>query len=161
MEEREVKFTLRVYKSTAELLPENAALIEAARTAIDNAYAPYSNFKVAAAVLLANGKVLTGTNQENASYPAGICAEGTALSAAASAFPGVAVKKMAITIKRASSPVDHPLAPCGICRQRILEYETRFNTNIEIILMGETGEIYSVASIKDLLPLNFSKVDLG
>ena len=160
MEEREIKFTFRVFKNAAELAAEDAALINAAKAAIDNAYAPYSNFKVAAAVLLENGKVVTGTNQENASFPAGICAEGTALSAASSLYPNVAIKKIAITVKRDKNPVDRPLAPCGICRQRILEYETRFDSKIEIIMMGETGEIYSVKTVKDLLPLNFSKFDL-
>ncbi|MDB5281560.1 MAG: cytidine deaminase [Bacteroidota bacterium] len=160
MEEREIKFTLRVFKTASELTAEDAALIENAKAAIDNAYAPYSNFKVAAAILLQNGKVVTGTNQENASYPAGICAEGTALSTASSLYPNIAIKKMAITVKRSKIPVDRPLAPCGICRQRILEYETRFNSSIEIIMMGETGEVYTVKTIKDLLPLNFSKFDL-
>ena len=160
MEEREIKFTLLVFKNTSEISAEDNALINAAKAAIDNAYAPYSNFKVAAAILLENGQTVTGTNQENASFPAGICAEGTALSAASSLYPNISIKKIAITVKRDKNPIDRPLAPCGICRQRILEYETRFDSKIEIILTGETGDIYSVKTVKDLMPLNFSKFDL-
>ena len=111
-------------------------------------------------MLLANGEIVTGTNQENAAFPVGICAEGTALSAVSALYPGIAVKKIAITVKGGTHKVNHPVAPCGICRQRILEYETRFNSPIEIIMMGEEGEIFVVKSVKDILPLNFSKSDL-
>lgn len=160
MKERELKFTLRVFADANELSKEDASLLASAKSALKDAYAPYSNFKVAATVLLANGEIVTGTNQENAAFPAGICAEGTALSAASALHPNVAVNKIAITVKSGTHIIKHPVAPCGICRQRLLEYETRFNNNIEIILMGEEGEVYSVTSVKDLLPLNFSKEDL-
>jgi cytidine deaminase len=160
MKERELKFTLRVFENTKELLPEDAALLAKAKEALKDSYSPYSNFKVAAAVLLANGEVVTGSNQENAAFPVGICAEGTALSAASSLFPLILIKKIAITVKSGTHPVKHPVAPCGICRQRLLEYEMRFNSPIEIIMTGEEGEVYSVQTVKDLLPLNFSKNDL-
>ena len=160
MKELELKFTLRVFENVNELTKEDAALLALAKNALKDSYSPYSNFKVAATVLLANGETVTGTNQENAAFPVGICAEGTALSAASSLYPGVAVNKIAITVKSGTHVLNHPVAPCGICRQRLLEYETRFNQNIEIILTGEEGEVYSVATVKDILPLNFSKTDL-
>ena len=160
MKERELKFTLRVFDNISELSKEDALLMASARNALKDAYAPYSNFRVAATVLLMNGETVTGTNQENAAFPVGICAEGTALSAASALYPNVAINKIAITVKSGTHVLSHPVAPCGVCRQRLLEYETRFNNNIEIILMGEEGEVYSVASVKDILPLNFSKDDL-
>ena len=99
MEQKEITVSLRVYKQQSELDSAETALLNAARQALPNAYAPYSNFKVGAAVLLANGKTITGTNQENAAFPVGICAEGTALSAASSLYPDVAVTAIAVTVK--------------------------------------------------------------
>ena len=160
MSDFEIKIRVRVFRQLQDLTPGDAALMHAAQGALENSYSPYSQFKVAAAVLLENGEILTGTNQENASYPAGICAEGTVLSAVSALHPNVAVKKMAVTIKSVNRVVSHPASPCGICRQRILEYETRFNSDIEILMMGEEGEIYVVNSVKDLLPLHFSKANL-
>lgn len=160
MKERQLSFTLRVFDSQSALTADDSRLMKAATSALQSAYAPYSNFRVGAAVLLANGEVLTGTNQENAAFPVGICAEGTVLSAASALYPEVAVLKMAITVKSGTHVVDHPVAPCGICRQRLLEYENRFNSPIEILLTGETGEVYAIGTVKDILPLNFSKSDL-
>jgi cytidine deaminase len=157
MSEIEIKIKVKVFKHLHELKSADEALLHAAKRALNDAYAPYSGFKVAASVLLENGEILTGTNQENASFPAGICAEGTVLSAVSAMYPGVTIKKMAITVKNTRHAVNYPVAPCGICRQRILEYETRFNADIEILMMGEEGEIYSVGTAKDLLPLYFSK----
>lgn len=153
----EIKFTLRVFANTTELSQEDAALFSAAKNALNDSYSPYSGFKVAAAVLLQNGKTLTGTNQENAAFPVGICAEGTVLSACSALHPDVGIKKIAITVKSSSHTIKQPVAPCGICRQRLLEYESRFSSPIEILMMGEEGEVYSVASVKDILPLHFSK----
>ncbi len=160
MKELELKFTLRVFENTNELSNADAALLEAAKNALKDSYSPYSGFKVAAAVLLANGKTVTGTNQENAAYPVCLCAEATALSACSALYPEVAINKIAITVKSKTHVVNHPVAPCGICRQRIAEYENRFSNNIEIILMGEEGQVYSVNTVKDILPLTFTKADL-
>ncbi len=160
MEERELKLSYRVYSGKAELPEEDVRLMQEAVKALASAYAPYSDFKVAAALLLANGKIVTGTNQENAAFPAGICAEGTAFSTASSLYPDTAVLKMAVTVKSEKRKVEKPVAPCGICRQRILEYENRFAQAIEIIMTGECGAVYSVRSVKDLLPLHFSQQDL-
>jgi cytidine deaminase len=161
MTELEIKIKVKVFKHMHELKSADEALMQAAKRALSNCYAPYSGFKVSAAVLLANGEILTGTNQENASFPVGICAEGTVLSAVSAVYPGVAIKKMAITVRNMKQLINYPVSPCGICRQRILEYETRFESDIEIIMMGEEGEVYSVSSIRDLLPLQFSKADLS
>ena len=160
MKELEVKFSLRVFENTLELTNQNRELLTRAQNVLKDAYAPYSNFRVAAAVYLENGEILTGTNQENAAFPVGICAEGTALGAASSLFPNVAIRKIAITVKSETHVVDHPVAPCGICRQRLLEYENRYNQHIEIIIMGQEGKVYGINTVKDILPLYFSKSDL-
>ncbi|MFN8298843.1 MAG: cytidine deaminase [Chitinophagales bacterium] len=160
MKKLELRFTLDTYSTKKELPADEAALLESARAALKKAYAPYSGFKVGAAALLENGEILTGTNQENASFPAGICAEGTVFSAAASLFPDVAIRKLAITVKANSHVVDHPVAPCGICRQRILEHENRFKKPVRIIIMGEKGSVFAMDSVKVILPLYFSKSDL-
>jgi cytidine deaminase len=160
MKHRELKFTLQVFENLNELSNEDAALLQKAKGAIAGSYSPYSKFKVAAAILLANGEVVIGSNQENAASPAGICAEGTALSTASSLYPFVPVSKIAITAKSEGRVVKHPITPCGICRQRLLEYEIRFNAAITIVMAGEEGEIFSVETVKDILPLNFSSADL-
>ncbi len=141
---------------TFEELPDNYKfLIEEARKAKEGSYAPYSNFQVGAALLLNNGQVIHGSNQENASYPIGFCAERTALSAAASLASHEKIKAIAITCSSAHNPVTTPAAPCGICRQTIFEAECKHQQNIEVILMGESGKIFVFKSIKDLLPLHF------
>ncbi|HNE50398.1 MAG TPA: cytidine deaminase [Chitinophagales bacterium] len=130
-------------------------LIAAAREAKKGAYAPYSNFNVGAALLLNNGKIIQGSNQENAAYPIGFCAERTALSAAASLASHEKIKAIAITCSSVQNPVLKPAAPCGICRQTIFEAECKHQQDIEVILMGESGPVYVFKSIKDLLPLHF------
>jgi cytidine deaminase len=140
-----------------QLTAPQQLLLEKAKAAVALAYAPYSKFKVGAAVLLENGEMVTGSNQENASSPAGLCAERVALSAASSLFPGIAVTALAITAKASNNSLNEPVAPCGICRQTILEYEQRFSKKIEIILQGTTGKIFWIASVKELLPLWFSR----
>lgn len=160
MEKRNCSFSYRVFKNREALCAEDAALLQCAADALQQSYSPYSNFKVGAAVLLANGKMLTGSNQENAAFPAGICAEGTVLSAASSLFAAVPIIKIAITVKSNNRVIENPVAPCGICRQRLLEYENRFNQSIQIILAGEKGEVFVIDSVKHLLPLYFSKNNL-
>jgi cytidine deaminase len=160
MKEIEFKFNYTIYEQFSELNDQDLSLIQQAKTALNDSYSPYSNFKVAAVILLENGATVAGTNQENAAYPAGICAEGTALGVAASLHPNVPIKKITITVKSGHQLVKYPVAPCGICRQKLLEQEQRFNQNIEIILTGQTELTYSVKSVKDLLPLYFSDKDL-
>ncbi len=160
MHKKEIVSTFTVYDSLAELPASDAILLQNASTELQNSYSPYSGFRVAATVLLANGEVLTGTNQENASYPVCMCAEGTVLGAASSLYPQVAVLKIAVTVKSRNQTVNNPVAPCGLCRQRLLEYENRFKQNIEVIMAGESGEVLVAKSVKDLLPLYFSGSDL-
>ena len=143
------------YDSVDEL-PENyKLLVNEAREAKKASYAPYSNFNVGAALLLNNGKIIHGSNQENASYPIGFCAERTALSAAASIAPSEKIKAIAITCSCDHNPVKEPGAPCGICRQTLLEAETKHHQNIEVSLTGESGQVFIFKTIKDLLPLHF------
>lgn len=155
-----IHFNIDEYDDISVLKKEDQTLLEHAKKAIANAYAPYSTFKVAAAARLKNGKILTGTNQENAVYPAGICAERTLLSTIASLFPGEAINSFAITYQKNKGESNSPISPCGICRQSLLEYEIRTNHPFKIILSGQKGKIIVVQSAKDLLPLGFSARNL-
>lgn len=162
MKKTKFKFDYEVYDSIDELSEEDAKLVKKARKATEMAYAPYSNFHVGAVAMLQNGKVVTGTNQENASYPVTICAERSLLSTAASLFPNVAIKTMAISYlnNAENTKSEKPISPCGMCRQSILEYENRTKAPIRIILSGIKGKIYIINSVKDLLPLSFTSEDL-
>ena len=121
------------------------------------AYAPYSQFRVGAALLLDNGKIVVGSNQENAAYPSGLCAERVAIYHAGSVYPEAKILKMAITAASDTNQTTAPIPPCGSCRQSIAEYEIRQDTPIEIFFMGEIGEVYKSASLKNLLPFMFDK----
>jgi cytidine deaminase len=148
------------YADSGELGPEDAELLDMARRSTGDAYAPYSRFRVAAAVRLTNGKTLTGTNQENASYPAGICAERVVLSAASATYPGVAVSALAVSYFNEGGTHSRPVSPCGICRQTLTEYELRAGKPIRIILGGYSGEVLILHAAADLLPLAFTSVGL-
>ena len=161
MLEKEITLRLQVYDSVVEMLSADTGLIAIAQDALAKSYSPYSGYKVACAALLANGAIVSGANQENASYPVCICAEIVTLSACSSQYPGVAINKIVITTHNNKSPSDTPTAPCGQCRQALLEYEQRFKTNVEVIMCGENGQVYKVASVQELLPLHFSGADLG
>lgn len=155
MKKQSHSFELSIFESFTELSEEDAALLEQAQKAREDAYAPYSSFKVGAAVLLANGKVVIGNNQENASYPSGLCAERVAVFHAGAQYPGVAIIKIAIVAGSVKNSISKPAAPCGNCRQSIFEYERKQKQNIELLLMGTNGEVYKCPSINDLLPLAF------
>ncbi len=150
MEKRKLGFELLLFNSLEELSKGDQALMKQAMQARENAYAPYSSFKVGAAVLLANGQVVIGSNQENASYPSGLCAERVAVFQAGAQFPGVAIKVIAINVAS-----DLPAAPCGNCRQSISEYEQRQEDPISILMMGASGEVWKCLAIADILPLGF------
>ena len=143
-----------------ELTPEQKKLTDEAKEATSRAYAPYSNFYVGAAAELENGEIITGNNQENAAYPSGLCAERVALFFAGSKYPDMPVKRLAIIAKTNGDFIEQCTAPCGACRQVILETEDRGKKPMEIILCGK-DEVYILDSIKDLLPLYFSKDDLN
>jgi cytidine deaminase len=157
MKKTEIKSEFTEYDSAAELSVGEQKLIQEAEKAAANAYAPYSEFKVGAAVFLENGKIICGSNQENSSYPVGMCAERVALFAASAQNPGVKVTHIAIT-----SSSQNPAAPCGACRQVIAEYELLHKHSISILLKSSTsGKIIGADGIKNFLPLMFTKKDLG
>ena len=160
MIEREIASKLKVYNNMAELPKEDFMLLNEARQALAKSYSPYSGFKVGAAMLLANGAIVSAANQENAAYPMCVCAEVAVLNAANAIHSGVAIQKIAITTQHVKHPTTSPAAPCGQCRQTILEYEMRYDSDIVLIMAGEQGEVYEVSSVKSLLPLHFSSKDL-
>lgn len=157
MKEVKIESVLTVYDNIEELSKDVISLMEKAMQARQNAYAPYSKFNVGAALLLDNGEVVTGSNQENASYPSGLCAERTAIYYAGAKYPKAKIVQMAIiagsTIKQTMSPIP----PCGACRQAIAEYEVKQDSPIEIYFMGETGKVVKSNSLANLLPLVFDK----
>lgn len=138
-----------------ELSSKEREVVDAARKATANSYAVYSGFKVGAAVRLSDGTIVSGTNQENAAYPSGLCAERTTLFWANSQYPDNAVEIMAIAACTEQGELERPITPCGACRQVILETEKRFKTPIRIILYG-SKECYIIEDgIKTLMPLSF------
>ncbi len=151
---------IEVFESSKDLPIDEQLLLEKAFVAKEAAYAPYSNFKVGAALVLSNNEIITGNNQENAAYPSGLCAERVAAFYAGSRFPDVPIKKLAITASAPDYILSKPVAPCGACRQSLLEYETRTNDEIIIILTGESGGVYRIKGIKQLLPLYFGQDSL-
>ena len=161
LKKEQISFSYEVWNAL-ELLPEaDQALFKKAREVTQVAYAPYSRFCVGAAAVLQNGKTITGTNQENASFPAGICAERVLLSAAASLYPGISLLTIAISyFNKNNGKCRHPLAPCGICRQSLLEYEMRQQQPIRLLLGGMEGKIFVIDDVKALLPLYFSGSDM-
>lgn len=150
-----LKTAVHIFDDEKELPLSDKALLTLARKSLKHSYSPYSNFKVASAVLLANDKKVTGTNQENASYPVCLCAERAALANASSRYPSTAIKAIAITAKSMDQVLNKPVSPCGTCRQYICEMENRYGQDIRLIFQGEVGPIYVVEAAKDLLPLSF------
>jgi cytidine deaminase len=144
--------TIEYTETTPDRIPrEDALLLEKAVSACDNAYAPYSHFKVGAAVRLSDGMIVTGNNQENVSFPAGVCAERSALNYAHAKYPEQPVEAIAIAAKNKEILCQKPVSPCGICRQVLLESEKRAGKPIRIIL-GSKGTVRIFESVKDLLP---------
>lgn len=146
-----------VYESILDLPTDIQNLMNQAIEVRKNAYAPYSKFRVGAALLLDNGKIVLGSNQENAAYPSGLCAERVAIFHAGAIYPDAKVLKMAITAASDTNQTIAPIPPCGSCRQSIAEYEIRQEVPIEIYFMGEVGSIYKSDSLKNLLPFMFDK----
>ncbi len=156
MNKTEYIFAFDVYDSIDELSEQDAFLLKEAKNATEHAYAPYSRFRVAAVAKLANGKFVAGTNQENASYPAGICAERVLLSSVSSQYPGIAIETIAVTYDNINGESNHPISPCGICRQSLQEYEHRLKHPIRLILGGMTGQVYIIPRASLLMPLAFT-----
>ncbi len=148
------------YQSFDELATQDRLLLDKAQTACKSAYAPYSQFKVGAAVLLKNGEVVTGNNQENAAYPSGLCAERVAMYYASANFPNVPMLAIAIAVESENVEFTKPLAPCGSCRQVMAEYEHLYKLQMRIILSEPGGRVQIINGISDLLPLTFNAADL-
>lgn len=161
MKKEEFNFTYEVYDLIDELAEADAQLLNAARQVTRHAYAPYSHFRVGAVARLNNGEIITGTNQENASFPVGLCAERVLLASAASLFPDVPVQTIAISYNNENGQSTHPISPCGICRQNLLEYEARLKQPIRLILGGLTGKVFLVERAEMLLPLSFTASELS
>ena len=154
------KFDFKVYDSIDELEMKMHIYWQRPGKYSEVAYAPYSNFKVGAFARLVNGKTVSGTNQENAAYPAGICAERTLMSTASSLFPGVGIDTIAISYKNGKGKSDRPVSPCGICRQSFAEFQERTKNPIRIILSGMEGKVYLIENAENLLPLLFGADDM-
>jgi cytidine deaminase len=155
MKEIIITSKITVFETIQELpLVEQNLMLKAIEVR-KNAYAPYSKFRVGAAILLDNGKIIVGSNQENAAYPSGLCAERVAIFYAGAIYPEAGILKIAITAASDNNKTTTPVPPCGACRQSIAEYEIRQDTPIEIYYMGETGSIHQSESLKNLLPFMF------
>ncbi|MEI7725294.1 MAG: cytidine deaminase [Bacteroidota bacterium] len=154
-------FDYQVYDSALELPLTDRELLQQAKLAIAGSYAPYSHYHVGAAVKLANGEIVSGSNQENMSFPAGLCAERVAVFSASSTYPDVPFAAIAISAVSEDFEVSDPVPPCGMCRQAIIEFEMKFNNKIRIILGGQTGKVFVFHGMGSLLPLAFHEEGLA
>lgn len=157
MKEITISSKFSVFETIPELPKDIQDLMAEAVAMRKKAYAPYSKFRVGAALLLDNGKIVLGSNQENAAYPSGLCAERVAIFQAGAVYPEAKIIKMAISAGSDTNTTQTPIPPCGACRQAIAEYESKQELPIEIYFMGEIGIIYKSDSLKNLLPFMFDK----
>ncbi|MEE4117274.1 MAG: cytidine deaminase [Marinilabiliaceae bacterium] len=153
---RKIEIEIDEFSGTEELNNKDSELIEYSMKAAENAYSPYSNFSVGVALRLKSGKIVCGSNRENAAFPSGSCAEDTAISYASAAHPDDPIVSMAISAKKNQNFTTYPVSPCGNCRQIIAEEEDRHGKKIKIILYG-SEKIEVINGISSLLPLRFSK----
>jgi len=160
MKIRNINIQIEEYDHAELLKQPEAHLLGQAQEAIEGSYAPYSEFRVGAAVLLENGEIIKGSNQENAAYPSGLCAERVAIFHAKSKYPGLKVKSIAITASSDNFITKSPITPCGACRQVIAETESRQNEKIRIIMKGQEGIVQAVNGIENLLPFMFKEEQL-
>lgn len=160
MREIKLPLTFLAYQNIDELPEDSKKLMLQAIESRKQAYAPYSRFRVGAALELEDGTVVLGNNQENAAYPSGLCAERTAIFYAGAVHGEKKIVRLCISAASDDKIVDAPIPPCGGCRQSICEYEIKQDANIEILFMGETGEVFQAESLKSLLPLIFDKKHL-
>ncbi len=155
MEEIKKESVVKKYNHINELTAEDQQLLLEAKAAVNNAYAPYSKFYVGCALILENGVVVKGSNQENIAYPSGLCAERVAIFYAGATYPDVPVRAMAITVKARDYQVNEPIMSCGACLQSMSEYELKFNKPMHIILQGELGDIYVAEGLRNFMPFMF------
>mgnify|MGYP002778161465 CR=1 FL=1 len=160
MKEQQYQFSYKEYDSIDELPEDQQWLLNEAREVTETAYAPYSHFQVAAVARMANGQIVAGSNQENASFPVGLCAERVLLASVSSLFPKVPVDTIAISYKSETQKSDHPISPCGICRQSLQEFESRVGHPIQLIMGGMSGKVIVVDTASKLLPLAFTSDEL-
>lgn len=160
MKKVEVVTTFIEYESILELKPQDQELMEQAIAIRKNAYAPYSQFRVGAALLLEDGTFVLGSNQENAAFPSGLCAERTAIFQAGALHPNKKILKIAISATSDLKVTNHPIPPCGACRQSILEYEVKQEQPIEMFFMGAEGMVCYSPSLLNLLPFHFDAKSL-
>jgi cytidine deaminase len=161
MKEGKFEFNYKVYENIAELPEEQQWLLNEAREVTSNAYAPYSKFQVGAVARMANGEIIAGSNQENASFPVGLCAERVLLASISSLFPRIPIDTIAISYKSENHKSDHPISPCGICRQSLQEFEGWVKHPVQLILGGMEGPVYVIDSASRLLPLAFTSEELA
>lgn len=167
MKHEKYSFEFEVYDCITDLKKEDAGLLQQAREITHIAYAPYSHFFVGAVAVLNNGKIVKGTNQENASFPVGICAERSLLAYTAALYPDAFIETMAISYHNHNGNnhnhngnSNQPISPCGMCRQALLEHEKRYDHSIRLILSGMEGKVYILEKSSLLLPLSFTGEDL-
>lgn len=158
---KQLVLSFEEFKSVDELSADEKKLFARAREASQQAYAPYSKFKVGCALLLENGEVVTGNNQENAAYPLGLCAERVAFFHAGSNHKGVKIIQAAVYAESELFTVSHPISPCGACRQTMSEYEGNQGSPISLIMGGQSGPLIKTQAVVDLLPLLFGKASLN
>lgn len=155
MEEIKKESVVKKYNTIDELTPEDRQLLMEAKAAVSSAYAPYSKFHVGCALILENGVIVKGSNQENIAYPSGLCAERVAIFYAGATYPDIPVKAMAITVKAQDYQVTEPVMSCGACLQSMSEYELKFNKPMHIVLQGELGAIYVAEGLRNFMPFMF------
>ncbi|QAA81741.1 cytidine deaminase [Aequorivita sp. H23M31] len=152
---QQVEIQFEVFENLVELPAQIQELMNSAKEAREHAYAPYSQFQVGAAILLDSGEITIGSNQENAAYPSGLCAERVAIFHCGAVFPNNKIQAMAITARSHNHELKEPIGSCGACRQSMAEYEQKQSKPIAVYFMGETGKIVKVSSVADLLPFGF------
>lgn len=157
MTSKEIRIVYNEYESLDQLELRDRELAQAAIEATKGSYAPYSNFNVGAAVRLDNGQIVKGSNQENAAYPSGICAERTAMFYASANYPENAMTAIAITASQNGTLCDNPATPCGSCRQVMAQYQTKGGQPMEILLIGGK-KIWKFGKVDDVLPLIFDSI---
>ena len=156
----QITISVEEFESLDALAPHDRELMLHAQEATSTAYAPYSNFLVGTALLLSNGQVMIGTNQEAAAYPSGLCAERTALFAKGAQLPAIDIEAMAVTARKRGATNYLPVTSCGACRQVMAEFEQRQNRPIRIIFPADGGKFHVCRSVSDLLPLQFNSKSL-
>ncbi len=154
MQEKKIKLSF-IYGKTSDLSSKEQELINNAKEAFNTAYAPYSGFLVGASVLLENGEMINGSNQENVAYPSGLCAERVALFYSGARYPDIKIKTIAVSVFSENFEIHDVISPCGACRQVMAEYEDKQEQSIKVILHSPTDEVLIAKSVQDLLPFMF------